>query len=513
MVGNRVLRGGGGTLAGKLDLDSKSKAGGKTEGAVAGESEFGGEMDELSETGEESDKVDGNQAINRVECEGAEGFIGVSTVKKGSELDIQDLTVGSQGNNRLVNDTDTEVDSGACGGKDISEKESNGKKKKRNQKISDPVNGDMLVECCNDECNSKGKGWRVARELGLEGESFKKIKDLHVMSQMCTHMKLRESQLKVDDLEQRVKGLEMLVKELVETKRDENRMVDELKNHTGREEKNRNAMLMEADTLNQPRMGLGAWQQGRPSLPGERSMGNNGQMGINKRVERENSEMVNGKANNVSVGLNIGVTNRAGSERENEEAGQWNVVNRGRKKRAPIVLVGDSMLTHIRNVVKCEEEESGCLSLRGAGIKQVMQQAYRKAEEMGEGMIIVQGGGNGLGHLGVRENVRVIVEGVKKIKQLNQKAKIAVMGVLPRPRESAEYEGIRGEVNRWVGDELTDMRARQISEGDNNPVTFFDPSHLLMNRHYARDGVHLNREGVNIVGRRVLGWVTVCTRR
>jgi lysophospholipase L1-like esterase len=160
------------------------------------------------------------------------------------------------------------------------------------------------------------------------------------------------------------------------------------------------------------------------------------------------------------------------------------------------------------NVVRCDAEGSGCFALRGAGIKQIIGKAVTKAEEMREGILVVEGGGNSLGYLDDKETVDVIVKGVRMIREKNKDVKVAVVGVLPRPKEGEQYEKLRVATNRRLGEALCSLKASYIRNKDCGDVSYLDPDPIMNDRLFARDGVHLNREGVNVLGNKLKSWVT-----
>ena len=122
-----------------------------------------------------------------------------------------------------------------------------------------------------------------------------------------------------------------------------------------------------------------------------------------------------------------GEGNRTGV-RENVRAnGEWTEVNRKRKAKGnkiPIVLVGDSMLRDMNRIVRCNEEGSGCHAMSGAGIRQIIEKAVVKAGEMEEGLLVVEGGGNSLGHIGDKVTADVITDGVTRIRNMKKKLKL-----------------------------------------------------------------------------------------
>ena len=171
-----------------------------------------------------------------------------------------------------------------------------------------------------------------------------------------------------------------------------------------------------------------------------------------------------------------------------------------------INIVGDSMVRNVTRMVKCVEEGSGCTSLRGAGVKQIMKSASEVATTLKRnGLLILQGGGNSLHALGVDETVASLMTTVREIQGKRGDLKIAVVGVMPRPKESKKYESMRMAVNRTIQRQLCAMKADIIRQkGD---VSYLDVDSILPKEVYARDGVHLNAEGDVQFGRRILQWI------
>ena len=91
---------------------------------------------------------------------------------------------------------------------------------------------------------------------------------------------------------------------------------------------------------------------------------------------------------------------------------------RQKGKRHAIKIIGDSMVCNIMKTVKCSEECSGCISLRGTGVKHVVSKACETAATMRENsLLVLVGGGTGLHALGPAETARFITESVRKMKK------------------------------------------------------------------------------------------------
>lgn len=137
---------------------------------------------------------------------------------------------------------------------------------------------------------------------------------------------------------------------------------------------------------------------------------------------------------------------------------------------------------------------------------EVMVEAEKVAMTMEQGSLIIQGGGNGMEEVGEDETVRCIVDGVKKIKEGRKGLRIAVVGVMRRPRESVRYEMARRRINKRVQNELGQLKARLMKEKDTG-VSFIDTDQELDGRKFARDLVHLSGEGNKLLGARLSEWL------
>lgn len=357
-----------------------------------------------------------------------------------------------------------------------------------------------MIQCCGKGC----KAWRRADQLGLTDVKFGEVEVMLVLCGKCAFQRAEETTDRIETLEKMVESLQQLVGELVEG----------LPGNTQKVEKQRTERREEV------------W----PTLP-ERST-TNGKKKISKekynRTEMnknlsENSKKVNNprqvNGNTDMNGVLVQEPEACGGVKQTEgveDQNMWNKVNRKRKamkrNKIPITLVGDSMIRHVRHIVRCEGEGSACLSMAGAGIKQVMDKAIKKAEEMDEGVLVIEGGGNSLGWLDDRETAKVIIDGVQTISGRNRKLRVAVVGILPRPRESNVYEGLRLEANRKVQEEIFQMNGRHLRGKDGGRVSYLDLDPILQDWQYANDGVHLNREGVNVLGKVILKQVTDSVR-
>ena len=217
------------------------------------------------------------------------------------------------------------------------------------------------------------------------------------------------------------------------------------------------------------------------------------------------------------------VTEPQGAEEESVEAGTpEDASDRARvapraapsprgKARWPIVCVGDSMVRNVDRHMAMRGENSQLVSLRGKGIEDVARVAREKMRGLEEGMLILQGGGNGLRQLGPEQTARSIMECVREVKK-EKKVRVAVVGVLRRPQETRGYDELRREINRILQQEVIKMKIKCSKREGDYRASFLDLDGALTLGVYGRYGVHLNREGDKLMCKRLLEWVMATER-
>ncbi|MPD01539.1 hypothetical protein E2C01_097071 [Portunus trituberculatus] len=150
------------------------------------------------------------------------------------------------------------------------------------------------------------------------------------------------------------------------------------------------------------------------------------------------------------------------------------------RKKAPIRIIGDSMVKTMSSQVKCRMRGSGCTSLSGAKIMDIRKKVEEEAASMEDGMLIIQGGGNSLEYVGEDET---------------------------RPREGPFYEHLRRSTNRRLQEELLKMKIEWMKE-KKGKLNFIDMDSVVdqfsLNE---KDGVHLNDAGTARMGRRLCEWM------
>ena len=182
-----------------------------------------------------------------------------------------------------------------------------------------------------------------------------------------------------------------------------------------------------------------------------------------------------------------------------------------RKRVAPIRIIGDSIVKKTHVHVRCERKDSGCTSMSGARIEEVKKRVQEEAGDMKDGLLVIQGGGNGLEYVGKDDTVKEMLDAVRAVEGKN--ISVAVVGVLKRPREDPQYEWLRRSTNRKLQEELMKLKIewKKEKKGD---VSFIDMDHVLReNRCFSRDGVHLSDEGDARMGRRLCEWVRAKSMR
>ena len=169
------------------------------------------------------------------------------------------------------------------------------------------------------------------------------------------------------------------------------------------------------------------------------------------------------------------------------------------------------MVKNVHRHMAMRGEDSQLVSLSGRGIDEVAEAARRSVSGLEKGMLILQGGGNGLRQLGPEQTVRKIMDCVKEVKRA-KKVRVAVVGILGRPRETRGYEELRRETNRLLQLEVIKMKMECCKREGDYGVSYLNMDDVLPPGMYGRDGVHLSREGDRVMCRRLLEWVTATER-
>ncbi|KAG0724644.1 hypothetical protein GWK47_040155 [Chionoecetes opilio] len=134
------------------------------------------------------------------------------------------------------------------------------------------------------------------------------------------------------------------------------------------------------------------------------------------------------------------------------------------------------------------------VSLSGKGMEDVVKEVREQVKGVQEGMVIMQGGGNSLRRLGPEQTVGKVMECLKDIKKDRKKVRVAVVGVMRRPRENAGYEEIRCDTNKRLQEEVVRIKAECSKDPGDYGVSFIDLDGALPQEVFG-EKVHLNWEG------------------
>ena len=355
--------------------------------------------------------------------------------------------------------------------------------------------GDVEVEC--SECGV----WCMLEAVGITDARKSEVDGMEVFCMKCMHKQHSKVKAELIACLERVNWLEDTVRGLIGSQNMGRTVSAELRKKPSRKKR-------------APR------RKERKDLS---SSTNSNQNGSNNNDEQSFAEVVastpkimeedqdetsseSGGESTINSGVADNEDNNTQAENNNEE-GQFKVIRRARKKRC-IKIIGDSMVQNINRIVQCNKEGSGCVSKRGAGIKEIVQKATEEAScAEADSLIILQGGGNSLKHIGVKETITSILNGVKKARGERKDLNLAVVSILPRPCENGQYEGWRRAVNLELQKEICKMSMDSTKKKEAGGVSFLDMDCVLHPQLFARDAVHLNREGEARVGKRILTWI------
>ncbi|KAF2345156.1 SGNH hydrolase-type esterase domain [Trinorchestia longiramus] len=147
---------------------------------------------------------------------------------------------------------------------------------------------------------------------------------------------------------------------------------------------------------------------------------------------------------------------------------------------------------------------SGCTRLRGKGVKEISEYAEKVIDDMDEGMVIVQGGGNGLLENGNEATVNAIMKVVERAQKKN--VRVAVTSLLRRPACNEEYERLLKEVNIDLHEKIHVMKAESVRKHEVG-FSFLDMGDLIQAGCFLRDGAHLSQEGQTKLCQRFIHWI------
>ncbi|KAG0711402.1 hypothetical protein GWK47_020666 [Chionoecetes opilio] len=104
------------------------------------------------------------------------------------------------------------------------------------------------------------------------------------------------------------------------------------------------------------------------------------------------------------------------------------------------------------------------------------------------------------------------MECLKDIKKDRKKVRVAVVGIMRRPRENAGYEEMRRDTNKRLQEEVVRMKAECSKDPGDYGVSFIDLDGALPQEVFEGDKVHLNWEGERRMCGRMLEWIRATER-
>ncbi|KAF2367637.1 hypothetical protein FHG87_001608 [Trinorchestia longiramus] len=126
----------------------------------------------------------------------------------------------------------------------------------------------------------------------------------------------------------------------------------------------------------------------------------------------------------------------------------------------------------------------GCTSLRGKRVKEICKYDEKVIDDMDEGMVVGQGGGNGLLENGSEATGNAIMEVVERAQKKN--VRVAVTSLLRRPACNEEYERLRKEVNRDLHEKILVMKAESVRKHEVGS-SFLDMDDLIQAGCFLRE--------------------------
>ena len=113
----------------------------------------------------------------------------------------------------------------------------------------------------------------------------------------------------------------------------------------------------------------------------------------------------------------------------NEDQGCENIKKKKKvERKAPIRVIGDSMIRIMPEYVKRDMEGSAHTSLGGARTQEIGRKVKEETKDMKDGIVIIQGGGNNLEEIGSEATVKEVIEAIEAVE-----GKDTDVGILKRP--------------------------------------------------------------------------------
>ena len=87
----------------------------------------------------------------------------------------------------------------------------------------------------------------------------------------------------------------------------------------------------------------------------------------------------------------------------------------------------------------------------------------------------------------MRETVASVVNNVKKIREKKKELKVAIVSIMPRPRENRAYDKMRTEVNKNLQSQLCFLKAEMVKNKEEGVESFLGMDLVLMQDMPAAD--------------------------
>ena len=353
--------------------------------------------------------------------------------------------------------------------------------------------GDVQVEC--SECGS----WCTLEAVGIMDASKSEVDSMEVFCMKCMHK--QHSKLKAELIAciERVNWLEGTVRNLISSQKMDNTVLvssPKRSNNRSKPAPKRKEPFIEdlSSVSNSNERSFAEVVASTPLIAGTDKVDDTVSSSVS--VDEIGADGPPENSNDESLPPQNDIKNNEG----------FKVVQRSRKKKC-IKIVGDSMMKNISRIVRCDKKGSGCFSKRSAGIKEIAEKATEEALCAEDGsLVVIQGGGNSLKHIGVKETISSIVNYMKRVQCERKDLKIAAASNMPHPCENSHYEVWRKAVNVELQKEVCRI-SMEIAQKETGRVSFLDMNFVLDPQLFARDAVHLNTEGEARVGKRILTWL------
>ena len=373
------------------------------------------------------------------------------------------------------------------------------KKSRKMRKLNNneiiPGTDEVLHEDDQVACSVCGD-WCTLEMAGITGMSESEIEQMDVYCMKCMHRQHSKVKMELSECLKRVERLEGTINKLMtERMMDGSQSVP--KNVSGRRRKRSLASQMHQDTLLE---GADTSVVGA----GEQSFAE----AVSSPPQCAAAPVLSSPVRNEEQPNQENMSSDGDDEASNSTEEQAFKTVQRRKKKCNIKIVGDSMVKYVTKVVRCDKDGSGHFYKSGAGIKEIVEKTVVEANSAREGsLIVIQGGGNSLRHIGSAETVKSILECVADIRKERKDLNIAVTSVLPRPRENGHYEQLRKQTNNELQKQICKLRWETVKSKEAGGISFLDMDCVLNPQMFAQDGVHFNHQGVLSFGKRIISWI------